>query len=58
VDVQLIIVALAAAGAALYAVRAVWRQFESPDDEPHGCQGCPANRVGGLSRERSKIDDI
>lgn len=55
---QLIIVALAAAGAALYAVRAVWRQFESPDDEPHGCQGCPANRVGGLSRERSKIDDI
>lgn len=45
VDVQLVIVTLAAAGAALYAVRAVWRQFLHPDDEPQGCHGCPANRV-------------
>ena len=43
-DMQLVIVALAAICAALYAGRAVWRQFQRPDDEPHGCHGCPANR--------------
>jgi hypothetical protein len=46
-DTQFGIVALAAGGATLYAGRAVWRQFQRPDDEPHGCHGCPANRVAG-----------
>lgn len=48
-DVQLVIVTLAAVCAALYAGRALWRQFERPDDEPHGCHGCSAKRVAGGS---------
>jgi porin len=48
-DMQLVIVAVAAVCAALYAGRTVWRQLRRPDDEPHGCHGCPANRVGGGS---------
>jgi hypothetical protein len=44
-DLQLVIVTLAAALAALYAGRAVWRQFHRSDDEPRGCRGCPASEV-------------
>jgi len=44
-DGQLVIVAVAAGAAAVYAVRGVLRQFQRPDDEPRGCQGCPANRI-------------
>ncbi|MBW2274999.1 MAG: hypothetical protein JRG96_17160 [Deltaproteobacteria bacterium] len=42
-DGQLFFVAAAAALAALYAGRAVWRQLHQPDDEPRGCRGCPVN---------------
>jgi hypothetical protein len=49
-DPQLVIVALAAGVATVYAVRAVLRQFRRPDDEPGGCHGCPANRI-----ERNRI---
>lgn len=46
---QLVIVALATVCAALYAGRAVWRQLQRPDEECHGCDGCPTNRVDGAS---------
>ena len=42
-DWQLAIVALAALLAGAYAARAVWMQFERPQDEPEGCDNCPAN---------------
>jgi hypothetical protein len=42
-DAQLVIVAVAAGIAAVYAIRRVLLQFERPDDEPGGCHGCPAN---------------
>jgi hypothetical protein len=42
-DVQWVIVAFAAGAAGVYALRRVLLQFLRPDDEPSGCQGCPAN---------------
>jgi hypothetical protein len=56
-DLQLVIVALAAAAAAVYAVRRVLLQLERPDDEPGGCHGCPANRIA-LSGRRRKSDAL
>ena len=45
-DFQLVIVAVAAGAAGVYAIRQVLLQFQRPDDQPAGCQGCPANRTG------------
>jgi len=50
-DVQLVIVTLCAALAALYAGRVMWRQFSQPDDEPRGCSGCPASEVRQAGRK-------
>ena len=44
-DAQLVIVAVAAGAAFVYAIRRVLLQFQRPDDEPAGCHGCPANRI-------------
>ena len=44
-DGQLVIVAVAAGAATVYAVRGALRQLQRPDDEPGGCRGCPANRI-------------
>jgi len=41
-DWQTAVVALVAAGAALYAGRAFLRQFLHRDDEPTACAHCPA----------------
>jgi hypothetical protein len=51
-DLQLAIVALAAAAAGVYAARRVLLQFQRPDDEPSACQSCPANRTGRARAER------
>jgi hypothetical protein len=44
-DIQPVIVAVAAGAAGVYAIRQVLLQFQRPDDEPAGCHGCPANRT-------------
>jgi hypothetical protein len=51
-DLQQLIVTVVAALAALYAGRAMWRQFGQPDDEPRGCAACPAKELGQAGDER------
>ena len=52
IDVQLVIVAVAAVVATVYAVRRILIQFQRPDDEPSGCQSCPANRIELIRMQR------
>jgi hypothetical protein len=54
-DVQLVIVAVAAGIAAVYSARRVFLQFQRPDDEPIGCQSCLAHRID-LPRSERKED--
>ena len=51
-DAQLVIVAVAAGAAFVYAIRRVLLQFQRPDDEPGGCHGCPANPI-----ERARLQE-
>jgi hypothetical protein len=51
-DLQQLIVTVVAALAALYAGRAMWRQFGQPDDEPRGCAACPAKELGQTGDKR------
>ena len=52
-DGQLVIVAVAAGAATVYAVRGALRQFQRPDDEPADCHGCPANRIEPARMKRT-----
>jgi hypothetical protein len=55
-DGQLVIVAVAASAAAVYAIRRVLLQLQRPDDEAGGCRGCPANRIEPARMQ--KRDDV
>jgi hypothetical protein len=55
IDAQLVIVAVAAGAATVYALRRILLQFQRPDDEPSGCQSCPANRIE-LTRMQRRRD--
>ena len=54
-DWQLVTVAAAASAATVYALRHVLLQFQRPDDEPIGCQGCPTHRAN-LARMQRRDD--
>lgn len=56
-DLQLLIVSVAALAAGLYAIRRVALQFQRPDDEPAGCHGCPANPSERLQIKVEKRED-
>jgi hypothetical protein len=51
-DMQLVVVAVAAGAATVYAMRRLLLQFQRSDDEPGGCHGCPANRIDRAWRRR------
>ena len=52
IDAQLVIVAVAAGAATVYALRRILLQFQRPDDEPAGCHGCPANQSERTRRQK------